>query len=267
LFSAVLGSGNVGVVSPTAIKGDYTAWGEGSLVNVVEEIRLHGENRYALLDKVKPYITNAAVPIRRMRTDEYKVPNVTAYVLFTNHQDALPLNDAERRFCILATVFQTKQQIDQFNAKNPQYFARLFAAVREHRGALRKWLLNHEISDDFEPYGHAPFTDAKQNMMDAARGDETDDLEALLENSGDPMVNCCVLNTSRLKELAAERMVVMPSPNRLSHALTNLGYTFVGRAFDHEGKRVRLWSKYPTMKGQNLTKWLDEYVTGKMFDL
>jgi len=266
LLCGVLGSNNVGVVSPTAIKGNFTGWGEGALVNIVEEIRLHGENRWEIVDKVKPYITNALVPIRKMRTDEYKVQNFTAYLLFTNHADAMPLAQMDRRFCILSTAFQTKTDIQNFNKANPSYYDRLFSAMRANFGELRKWLLEIEIPEWFKPYAHAPDTDAKELMRDAARGDEADGLEDLIEHSNDPLVNCAVLSASRLREMAADQMTVIPPPNRLGNVLFGLGYAFVGRA-RHGDERVRLWSKTPGLfESKDLTGWLKSYLDGSMFD-
>ncbi|MES3001361.1 MAG: PriCT-2 domain-containing protein [Pseudomonadota bacterium] len=261
-MAGVLGVENVGNVSPTAIKGDFTGWGEGRVLNIIEEIRLSGENRRGILDKLNPYITNSIVPIRRMRTDEYGIANVTAYLLFTNHEDSLPLADSDRRYCVLRTIWQTKNSIEAFMAQNPDYFKNLFTLIRTHKGALRKFLLEHPISEDFEPYGRAPHTDAKQLMMDAARGDDGDDLEALIEKSTDPMVNCYVLNISKLRDLAAQTMTHIPDGHRLASALTHLGYEFVGRARDLEGNQARYWTKHgQTVKVPSFQQWLRFYMT------
>lgn len=265
VLAGVLGAENVGNVSPGAIRGEYTAWAEGKKINVVEEIRLHGENRYAVIDKVKPYVTNAFGPVRRMRMDEYTIPLVTAYLLFTNHGDALPLARMDRRFCVLTTVFQTAEHVAEFNAKSPDYFEKLFTLMHGHKGALRRHLLELKVPETFKPYGHAPFTDAKQLMIDAARGDDGDDLETLIERSSDPLVNCYVLNTTRLKQLAAQHMVALPEGPRLAHALTHAGYQFVGRARDLDGERARYWSKHPErITLGDVTGWLREYLTGRM---
>lgn len=262
VMAGVLGVENVGNVSPSALRSDFTGWAEGKVLVIVEEIRLHGENRFAVIDKVKPYVTNSIVPIRRMRTDEYSIPNVTAYLLFTNHDDALPLAKMDRRFCVLRTAFQTGESVLGFRAQHPDYFDRLFDLIRTHKGALRRFLLEHEVSPEFRPYGHAPFTDAKQLMIDSARGDEADGLEALIEGSTDPMVNEYVLNVSRLKEMAAQQMVMMPESTKLAAALRHLGFEFVGRARDTEGVQARYWTKRgPVVKVPNFQTWLTTYLS------
>lgn len=264
-MSAVIGYRNVGNVSPTALRGDFTGWAEGRRLVVVEEIRLHGENRYALLDKLKPYVTNSIVPIRRMRTDEYNIPNVTDYLQLTNHFDALPISRTDRRNLALSTSFQTKEDVMLFDKQRPNYFQELFDAVQTHRGAIRKFLLEHQQSEEFHPFGRAPDTEFKALMSDMARGEDSDDLESLLENSGDPLVNCYVLNQNRLKELAAERMVLLPA-GRLGVVLTNLGYIPLGRARLPDGTQPRFWSKHPNeVKTPGFQAWLDRYLDDSIF--
>ena len=126
---------------------------------IFEEIRLQGHNRFEILDKLRPFVSNETVNVRRMQTDLYEIPNVTNYVMFTNYLDALPINENDRRYFILRTAFQTSMHLLEFERKHPTYFTDLFNMVAFEGQALRWWLLNREISDDFRAKGRAPKTE------------------------------------------------------------------------------------------------------------
>src|SRR5690606_5823414 len=108
LMAAVLGVKNVGPLTMQTLKADFTGWAEGKKMIFVEEIRIHGQSRFEMVDKLKPFLTNDVIEVHRKGKDAYSIPNVTNYVMFTNHFDALPLNENDRRFFVVSTSFQTK---------------------------------------------------------------------------------------------------------------------------------------------------------------
>ena len=75
------------------------------LVNVFEEVRLKGHNRHDVLNRVKPFITNSVVSVRRMRLNSYTVPNTAAYLLLTNFRDALPLGSGDSRYFVAFSLW------------------------------------------------------------------------------------------------------------------------------------------------------------------
>ncbi len=202
MMAACIGGENARSIPGKALQQTNTAWAEGRKMVFVEEVRLHNDNKFEILDNIRPYVTNQTASIRRMATDYYDVPNVTNYVFFTNYLDAIPINRNDRRYFILRTWFQTASHINQFNADNPGYFADLYAILSFNSDVLRWWFLNHEISEDFKPKGHAPATDAKNMMREASESDEDiTTLEEILEESEDPEVSYQVLNLRKLREL------------------------------------------------------------------
>ena len=261
MLMAILSKNNVVTVSAQALEEKYTSFFESKKVVVLEEARIHGTSRYAVMDKLKPFITNDVVDIRRMHRDTYNVPSVTSTMILTNHGDALPVYDADRRYFVISTHFQTKHIIEKFRAENPDHYDDIFNAIAYYPGAIREWLEDYPLHPEFDPDGHAPMTDAKGRMIDMARSDDEDELEELIEESRDAEVGSMLLSVGRLRDLAMDSNAGVPYGPKLSNFLTSKGFVYVGRARGANGKQARYWSKHPDMVVKpNLQAWVDDFL-------
>lgn len=243
LLGAVLGSHNVTNLTATALEEKYNAWSEGSQVNFFEEVKLHGHNRFDVLNKVKPLITNVLVSVRRMNTDWYEVVNTATYFFTTNFKDALPIDENDSRYFIMVSRFQTREAVEAFLATDPAYFDRLFDTI-EHAGALRKWLLSHRISPSFSATKRAPKSKGKAEMVRYSKSDEAVALSEILADSHHLDIGPTLLNVSRLAEEMNERGIDVPFGKAMSKLLLDAGFTKL--------ERVRLgtemcwfWSREP----------------------
>jgi hypothetical protein len=256
LLARVLGPQNVGPVSATELHDKYTGWAEGRKMVFIEEIRLHGANRYEILDKMKPYVSNEEVTIRRMNRDSYEIPNVTNYVMFTNYWDAMPFSRMDRRYYVVATTFQTKEQLTEFNAANPDYFANLYGAVQDHGEVLRWWLMQHQFSSRFQPKRPAIDSNAKLLMRDQSESnDDADTLQDALEASDDPEVSDVLLNADKLRDVVDVMGGSLPYGRALSGTLTRAGFHLIGRhRVDPTDKPARFYTRHPHLfkKGEEL---------------
>lgn len=202
LFASIMGGENVRNVVGDSLKETNTSWAEGRKMVVFEEVRVAGSSRFEILNKMKPYITNATANVRRMRTDWYEVPNVTNYFMLTNYMDALPIDNNDRRYFVLQTTFLTKSHIVNFNRENPGYFDDLFNISSFNGDVLRDWFLKRQLGDNFRAKGHAPDTEAKDEMRESSSEEGSEDIEALEEAllEGDPEISENVLNSVKLRE-------------------------------------------------------------------
>ena len=147
LMSAVLGVSNVGSVGIGEITSPHTDWAEGHCLKILEEIKISGANRFEVLDKLKPYLTNNIIRVHPKGLKGYDVPNTANYIGFTNHQDAIPVDDNDRR---IVPFFSTKQMKGQLEGK--EYFDRLYDdTVNSITGVavVAKELMRWKISKDF----------------------------------------------------------------------------------------------------------------------
>jgi hypothetical protein len=187
LVSAVMGRPNVKNVTPKVLGTDFTGWAQGSAVVVLEEIRLTGHSRHDILNALKPFITNDSIEVHPKGKDTIEVVNTTNYLSFTNFNDALPLTDTDRRWWIVFTPFANSDEMEaavlRWAPDLGTYFTTLHDAIQKHPAALRKWLLDYQISADFKPNGRAPMTDEKAVMIDLGVSDEELAVREILDNS------------------------------------------------------------------------------------
>ena len=247
MMSRVLGPTNVGPVSATELQDKYTDWAEGRKLIFIEEIRLHGTNRYEILDKMKPYVSNEEVTIRPMWGSAYEIPNVANYILFTNYWDALPLSRMDRRYYVVATSFQTKEQMNEWNLLHPNYFSDLFGAARDHGDVIRHWLLTRTFSPLFQPKRPAMDSEAKLRMRDESdSSDEADALEDILTASIDPELSDRLVNAEKLKLAFDTVGAMVPYGRAFNTLMSKAGFHVIGRhRIDPSKPPVRFYTRQP----------------------
>ncbi len=155
-----MGDENVGVVSANSILEKYNGYAMGVAVNVLEEVKISGENRHAILNKLKPEISDPEITIRLMNTDSFKTKNTTNYIAFTNFKNALPLEDSSRRWWVIFCQFNTIQELQQKVKLNleKEYYPRLFSDLITFGRDFRRIFLDRKISREFLDAKRAPIT-------------------------------------------------------------------------------------------------------------
>jgi hypothetical protein len=247
MMGAVLGEQNLAIVDPKSLEESFNAFAEGHQLAFIEEVKLHGHNRYDVLNRIKPLITNSAITIRRMRTDSYKVPNMTAYLLATNFRDALPISDSDSRYFILFSHYQTKFALEQFIKCNPGYYDNLYRAIEESPGAIRGWLMNREFGADFNPNARAPASTAHRYMVMMTKSEDQEAVEELLaESMRWDMCRELLSATDLLEQMVSngEDLDTLPKTRKISKLLSDMGFTFLGRV-KIDGRPRRYWSQTP----------------------
>lgn len=243
MMGVVLGGANVRTINGDQLAEKYTPWAENCQFCFVEEVRLHGKDRYAIINKMKPYVTNQMVPIRRMNVDTYDVLNTVAYMLTTNHKDGVPVDANDTRYFPIFSRWQTKMALDRFNKTNPQYYVDLMETLEEP-GQLRRWLLDYELDKEFNPKRRAPVSASKAEMIYLNQTDEEEALEMALEASDDPLFCSALLDSARLSDQLMEHGGVGLVGRAVKMLLSEHGFTFLGRA-KIDGNTYRLWSQEP----------------------
>lgn len=227
VFEELLGS-NVRSLDTQAISGRFTGWAHGSLVTVVEEIRIAGTNKYEILDKLKPIISNATIQIEEKGRDHRTIPNFTSYFLLTNHKDAVPLGDGERRYCAMFSRIQSEEELfDAFGGREKarDYFDDLFSNTRRRPDAIARFLLDREISKSFDPSGRAPDTGAKREMKALSVSPDWDAIDDAIKNNTCEVINDEIVDVTWMNKLSASSNVEMPKNRTASIILSEMGYS------------------------------------------
>ena len=236
LLAAAMGGQNVRALNGSTLESAFTDWAVGYAVVGIEEMKQHGHNRYDIMNRVKPFITNTAVEIHPKGKASYTAPNVSNYIIFSNYLDGAPVDEGDRRYMFLSsrlTTPQAKTMTEQ------GYFKRLFDAVHEHPGAIRKWLLEFQLHAEFDPNGRAPDTEVKQTVIEMSKSDLELAAEDVIER-GVPGVTRDVLSSAHLTRALVAAGQDAPSTTRVNTLLSRLGYRFAYRR-RALGEVCRIW--------------------------
>lgn len=184
LLEALHGEGNINIVEPAQVKERFNAYAANACVVIFEELRVAGENRFAIMNRMKQLITNDRISIEAKGKDIRMTPNTANVLAYTNEQDALALDDSDRRWCPIKSPLRTRKHCAKLDKAG--YFEEL-ARITEGdlvAGAVH-FLDNYEVSEDFDPDGRAPITEFRQEMIE----DSSNPVHILLEESiDDPQI-------------------------------------------------------------------------------
>jgi hypothetical protein len=237
MMQAAMGKSHVQTVSLEAMFSDFTGWAEGACVKVLDEIRVHGTARATAMDKLKPLITNDSVEIVRKGRDGRQIVNVTNYIATTNHMDALAVDEGDRRWAIFRTRFDSNDDVRR--EISPEYWERLYVAIRSEPGVLRGWLMSIDLTGINR--NAAPQTSlAKRMMIEAARPSSEVEVREALAICGEG-VTADVLSTECLNEII-RRISGRPLPTTtLSKTLERCGWTKLAGTMKWNGKNHRVY--------------------------
>lgn len=240
-MKAVLGHEHVKTISGAVIRSDFNDWAFGYQMVVIEEVRASGTNRHDTMNALKEPITNPTIPINEKFRNSRMVDNISNYMLFSNHHDALTLTPQDRRYFVIKSPLQTKAQV---LALGDDYFPKLFGMLRDHPGAVRAYLNEWEISPDFRADGHAPRTKYTDDMVADSASDLTAAIRRLLLEGDHPLVQYDIVsNTALMNLLLLEDGLHRPSAQAVSQVLREEAFVQVGRHLLGE-ERHYLWSRH-----------------------
>jgi hypothetical protein len=152
----IIGKLNVNHITPETLAGQFTSYLECEVV-VVEEM-MNFERR-ATANKMKPNLACPpdTVTVNRKHMAPYKIPNIQWWVMFSNYEDAVPIEDTDRRYWVHRCCLEMP--------RDRAYYDALWAFY--NNGGLEKiagWLLARNVSR-FCPEAPPPMTDAKREMI------------------------------------------------------------------------------------------------------
>ena len=231
-------------VAASTIEERFTDWAEGCRLIGIEEIRVSGTNKWRTLDKMKPFISNDEIQVEGKGKAAKVVPNFASYMLFTNHADAIPVTDGDRRYFVVFTRHRTKQELlDQHGGEEGvgRYFQTLFDVSMAGIGGIGRLLASHQYSGEFDPHGRAPDSSGKAEMQALHVSEDDEALADALERYRGPFINDKIIDLTMLQdECEFNSEIDLPQTKALSHKLVELGYT-KGTRIRARKKQRRFW--------------------------
>jgi len=110
-------------------------------------------------NNLKPLITQPTVSINKKYAKHREVPNTANFIFFTNHSDAIPMDEGERRYHVVQRTQPKREQ---------SYYDELWSWSMNNLGVIMNWLLKRNLSK-FSADKAPPLTDAKRDMIEASR--------------------------------------------------------------------------------------------------
>lgn len=236
-IAAVLGNEHVRKLAASDVFDRYNGWAFGSQLVFLEEVRVVGHNRFAVMDRLKPCISDDMISIREMFEPPRTVPNITNYVMFTNHHDALAVTDEDRRYFVLKSRLQHREQVEELG---DEYFQRIFGMLNTNAGGLRAWMLKRKFSADFKPDGRAPATIYLQELAKTAASPLAAAVTQLIADNAHPLVAPDLLSLQVLRTLLADMNVGLFSDQALGLVLMEHGWQRADRVRIDEVRHT-LW--------------------------
>lgn len=180
-FEATLGVPNVKAVDyRKIIEGRFDDWKVGSIVNCLEEVKPEGRYVSHFAERLKEVITADYFSVERKFQPSVTMRNHSNYIAFTNHLDAVALEQFDRRWLILKCNQQTKKDIVAMTKDNPDYFKLLFNDLVEHADVLYNYYMELVLPKEEEERVAAPMNRSKEIMIETNRPQDEIDMEEFL---------------------------------------------------------------------------------------
>lgn len=231
ILTLVMGEQNVRDIDYSNLASQFNAYAEGACVAALEELRVVGQSGHGVMDALKPLITNEIISITRKGKDSIQVPNTQNYIGFTNHHNALPMDKNDRRYAILKTKYENREQM--LEDTGDEYWQRFHDSYKVGNNAeiIRGWLLNRDISG-FDRSFPPPMSPHKLRMIEDARPQEDQIIMDVIEDLEDYFTAEEVV-----RECGREGAKV--NSKRIAKVAKEMG--FVNERLRIDGPKERVW--------------------------
>ncbi len=205
----------------------FNAWMRNKLLIIVNEIKV--DEKRELLEILKPLITEARIEIQRKGVDQEMEDNIANWFFFSNHKDAIPLDENGRRFAVFYSQVQTKND-KLLHGMDDAYFDRLWTWLRDEGGhqAIAHWLLNRPIGKGKIPKT-APLTSSYQEALKINRSP----IEVVITNcvqDGLPGFRSGFISITAAITRVKAAGIRNPTQRTIEAVLARMGYIELGKA-------------------------------------
>ena len=244
LLGHCMGGQNVRSLNGSTLESNFTDWAMGYALTTIEEMKQHGHNRFDVMNRLKPFITNTEVEIHPKGKPSYVAPNSTNYLVLSNYLDGAPVEDEDRRFMFISSsigLAEVKRMTDE------GYYKKIFIAIQNNAGALRQWFLSYALHEEFKADGRAPHTATKDTVVEMSKS-ELDILTEELIEGGAVGVHKQVVSSQHLSRALRAKTEEPFQTTRVNRMLTAKGFRFLTRKW-WNGEACRVW----TLQGEDLS--------------
>lgn len=221
------------VIGQEAFTDQFTEWQSHKVFIIADEVSAAGDRKTA--DRIKILVTATKNSINVKNAPKYEENNLAKYVFLSNHQDAVFLRDADRRYFV----------VEGSRLRLPAEFAERYAQWRDNGGlsAIRHYLETYDTSS-FNPKAPAPMNRAKAEMIEDNRSDLERWLNTILTATNiSTLLGREICTAEELTDKYKNAARNSTSTKAISNALTSAGIRRLNKqARCKSGKRPRVYA-------------------------
>jgi hypothetical protein len=204
-MKVIMGAWNVSTPRNKTLTRDFNGWISEKTLGILHELK----GKFETVDVFKDLITQPTVEVNKKGIEPFEIESFINFLTITNHDDALPLDDDDRRWfgieCAtipnLADPTPSGDKHFTHTKESKAYYKRLFEtqpadspATEETRRFLG-WLLKRKIVLDVK--GMAPPTKARTKVIESGRS-SLESLIVQMRADKDWPFNCPLFSTTDL---------------------------------------------------------------------
>lgn len=167
LMQKLLGSANCQALTQDILESGFTGWAMRTKFVWIEEIR-NVMNSKSATNKLHSWASESTITVNQKNLPTFVMDQAIAFELMSNKEDAIAPDNTDRRYLILNTDAKV-------HSRGGEYYDALYGVnnvggvlnTPKAQGAILHKLVKRDLSG-YRIEGPAPFTAAKQTMIDAS---------------------------------------------------------------------------------------------------
>lgn len=154
------------------LDGNFNGELDRAVLGIVDEIREGGGDYWKHAETLKSFLSEKTRVINQKYRVPYEVQNFLGVLMFSNHIDALPIPEEDRRHYVARCTTTPKPA---------EYFDLIYDALKNP--ATLRCIYEHLMTVDLRGFaieGRAPESDVKREMIAESRADEETELRRII---------------------------------------------------------------------------------------
>lgn len=150
----IVGEQNANTLSPLEVASQFNSWIERSMMTVIEEMTL--DDRKGTAARLKSWITDDYLLINRKGVAQYKIQNHTHFIILSNEENPLKLDQDDRRYFVWNS---------QASPRGTGYYTALNSWLDEDGySKILNFLLSFDLTN-FNPFRAPPHTQGRAELI------------------------------------------------------------------------------------------------------
>lgn len=232
VLEQLIGPDNTQRPKNSSLKGDFNSWALQCKLCIIEELMQIGRREVA--NELRDTITESTIEVNVKNISAQKIENYMAMMAITNHRDAMPMDETERRWLVVETFARRK---------GGDYYRRLWPVLEslDSLGAIAYELQNRKLGD-YDASLSPEDTGARNQMIELSRSD----VESwLYENAGNPPLS---RNLTTIQDVVNAMPAGLQRQPRVRSVVQTYfrdklnGVQLDKQARTSDGSKVRVWA-------------------------